>query len=269
MLGGDDEGRRLVVRIGGARADAGDEGAGRIERRAVPLARGEGDQLAPAVQRLVQQHHRIGPHQPPVVVGVAGAGAGAAGADAAEHGTGVAADDAVAFRRAELVRARFGERGSPVVMAASGDVPSFRRVPEPERLVEAVGQDGHAGDAHARRVADGAEDRGRGGDEGGLAHALRAVAAPPARGPRSASRRSPACRRPWGSGSRAGSPSGRGRTPPSARGRGPALCRRGSGLPPRSGSPRGRRRAPPRCAGTATVPSTVSTSTSATWAAKP
>src|SRR5688500_14839086 len=69
-----------------------------------------------------------------------------------------------------------GESGSPVVMAASGNVPSLlRRIPEPERFVEPMGQDGHAGDAHARRVADGAEDRGRGGDEGGLADALRAI----------------------------------------------------------------------------------------------
>ena len=32
VLGGDDEGRGLVVRVGGAGADAGDEGARRVER---------------------------------------------------------------------------------------------------------------------------------------------------------------------------------------------------------------------------------------------
>ena len=96
VLGGDDEGRGLVVRIGGAGADAGDEGAGRIERRAVPLARARRARACrPPPTRLAQQDDGIGADEPAVLVGVARAGAGAAGADAAEHGTGVAADDAV------------------------------------------------------------------------------------------------------------------------------------------------------------------------------
>ena len=65
VLGRDDEGRGLVVGIGGAGADAGDEGARRIEQLAVPLAAGEGHQLAALVDRALHQHDRIDADQRP------------------------------------------------------------------------------------------------------------------------------------------------------------------------------------------------------------
>ena len=105
MLGGDDEGRRLVVGIGGAGADAGDEGARRVERRAVPVALRAGERHhACRLRRSCagHEHDRIDAHELPVVVGVARAGARRARPDAAQHRAGIAAHDAVAFRGAEF-----------------------------------------------------------------------------------------------------------------------------------------------------------------------
>jgi hypothetical protein len=93
-----DEGRRLVVGIGGGRADAGDEHAlgrqqagGRVG--GIAFAGGERNQRPlPAIQGLAQQHHRIDPHQHAGGVGVAVAGAGLAGRDLAQHRAGVALD---------------------------------------------------------------------------------------------------------------------------------------------------------------------------------
>ena len=103
------------------------------------------------------------------------------------------------------------ERASGERSPASGRLGcSFRRVPQPQRLVQAVRQHGDAGDAHARGVADRAEDGGRGGDQRRLADALGAV------GPLGLAVLDQldgdlaARRRRWGSGSRAGSRCGRG-----------------------------------------------------------
>jgi hypothetical protein len=119
-LGGDDEGRGLVVRVGGGTADAGDEDLVGMQQVAVPVGGGGGgggggragcagcvrcvgrrrlhaafecDQRRVAsVQRAAQQQHRVDADQRAFVVGVAIAGAGLACADLAQHRAGVALD---------------------------------------------------------------------------------------------------------------------------------------------------------------------------------
>ena len=100
VLARHDEGRRLVVGIGGARADAGEEvparGHGRRRKdAALPFRVGEErHQLALLVDHLLRQHQGIHARQHALHIAVAVAGAGAAKPDAAEHGTGIAGDDA-------------------------------------------------------------------------------------------------------------------------------------------------------------------------------
>jgi hypothetical protein len=101
-LRADDEGRRLVVRVGGRCADAGDEDLVGVQQVAVPvggrravfgLASREGHQRRRlARQFAAQEQHRIDPHQHAVAVGIAVAGAGAAVGDLAEHRAGIAFD---------------------------------------------------------------------------------------------------------------------------------------------------------------------------------
>ena len=96
VLGGDDEGRGLVVRVGGARSDAGDEGAIAGEDPAVPVLEArarERHHRRARFERPLRQHQRVGSHQHPVLVGVAVAGAELSGLDAAQDGAGVAAND--------------------------------------------------------------------------------------------------------------------------------------------------------------------------------
>ncbi len=103
-LAGDDEGGGLVVRIGRAGADAGDEDLGARDRVAVPmrLVGEEGDHLAAAIRRAFGEDQRIRADEPSVRIGVAVAGTGAAWPDAAQDGAGIAANDAfAAFAGAE------------------------------------------------------------------------------------------------------------------------------------------------------------------------
>ena len=57
--GGHNEGRGLIVGVGGARADGGDEGVFR-QWVTVPVARGKGHQPMPGLDRMTQHHHWIG-----------------------------------------------------------------------------------------------------------------------------------------------------------------------------------------------------------------
>ena len=156
MLRGDDEGRGLVVGIGGGGADAGDEGALALPQFAAPgvaaLDEGDAGEIG-----LGQQHQRIDPHQRAVLVGVAVAGAGAAGADAAQDGTGIAAHDA---------GAAFGLRERDVVAHA--------RVPfqGDDGLAQAMRQQRNAVRAHAGRVMDRAQDGRRRRHQGRFADSL-------------------------------------------------------------------------------------------------
>ena len=93
MLRGDDEGRGLVIGIGGGGADAGDEGALTLSEFAAPGFAAFDERDAREIG-LGQQHQGIDPHQCAILVGIAVAGAGAAGTDAAQDRTGVAAHDA-------------------------------------------------------------------------------------------------------------------------------------------------------------------------------
>ena len=89
----DDEGGGLVVRVGGAGSDGGDEGAPLAECLAVPRLHAieEGDEALVVAGDL---EHRQGVEADEVaaVVGVAVAGAGSPVGDVAEDGAGVAAD---------------------------------------------------------------------------------------------------------------------------------------------------------------------------------
>ncbi len=118
VLARDDEGRGLVVGIGGAGADAGDEGALGREDAAVPVLglAGERHQRRAVLGRALHEHHGVGANQRAVDVGVAVAGAGAAGADAAQHRAGIAAHDAVvALGGAELAGALLFRAGECIV----------------------------------------------------------------------------------------------------------------------------------------------------------
>ena len=102
-LAADDERRRLVVRVGGPGADRGDHHVAGGERIAVPPA-GTGVLHEPHRVRGSRQHReRIHARETTLDVAVAVAGAGVAGADAAQHRAGVAGDDPVGRR------ARFGQ----------------------------------------------------------------------------------------------------------------------------------------------------------------
>jgi hypothetical protein len=88
---GDDEGRRLVVGVGGAGADAGDEDGRVVEQRAVPAARLQRLPLDRLGAGALQQVDGVGARQAAVDIAVAVAGAELAGADLAEHRAGLAA----------------------------------------------------------------------------------------------------------------------------------------------------------------------------------
>src|SRR5262249_12320618 len=96
-LGGNNEGGGLIVGIGGAGADSGDQRNGPAEDVAAPgrLDIDERHNLAAFADGAVEEHMRIDPHQLAVLVGVAVARAGHPRSDVTEHRTGVAADLAV------------------------------------------------------------------------------------------------------------------------------------------------------------------------------
>ena len=92
-LGGHDERRRLVVGIGGAGADGGDENARLVNDLAVPVAGGLERHQPPAMgHRALQHNMRIDAHQFAIVIGIAIAGARRARLDVAHDRTGIAAD---------------------------------------------------------------------------------------------------------------------------------------------------------------------------------
>ena len=115
-----------------------------------------------------QQHNGIDAHQLAVVVGVAVAGAGPAGPDAAQHRAGVAADDAVALGLGGRQRRSWARRWRR--RSCSFPLMSFPRLRIAARTRSGVA--GHAADAHAGRVVDRVEDRRRGRDQRLLADAL-------------------------------------------------------------------------------------------------
>jgi hypothetical protein len=86
----DDEGRRLVVGIGGAGAYGGDEATAGVDQLAIPrLALGtNGTRLG----GVVEDRQRVEPHDPPADIAVAVAGAAAAVCDVAHHRARIAAD---------------------------------------------------------------------------------------------------------------------------------------------------------------------------------
>ncbi|MFK4603852.1 hypothetical protein ABIF57_003304 [Bradyrhizobium diazoefficiens] len=89
----DDERCRLVVRIGRARTDRGDEGRGFVDDLAVPVFRAaERHKLAAMRNGALQDHVRIDANELAVVIGIAIAGARRARLDVAHHRTGIAAD---------------------------------------------------------------------------------------------------------------------------------------------------------------------------------
>jgi hypothetical protein len=110
-LGGHDEGCRLVIWIGRACPDGGDEGARPSDDVAVPVlaAVEEGHQPSALFLRALDQDVGIDTHQPALLIGIAVAGAAQTFADVAEHRAGVAAD---------LVLLRVGHGCSIALMAA-------------------------------------------------------------------------------------------------------------------------------------------------------
>ena len=92
-LRGHDERRRLVIGIGGAGADRGDEHILFVNDLAVPVAAGlERHQPSAMRYRPLQKNMRIDAHQLAVVIGVAVARAGRPRLDVAHHRAGIAAD---------------------------------------------------------------------------------------------------------------------------------------------------------------------------------
>src|SRR5690606_18625079 len=86
------EGRWLVVRVGGAGTDGGNEPATGVEQLAVPILLAvEGDARSATLGRVIQYGHRIHAHDAPVPVAIAIASAGATFSDVAHDGAGVAA----------------------------------------------------------------------------------------------------------------------------------------------------------------------------------
>ena len=101
-----DEGRRLVVGIGGAGADRGDEHVGFTDELAVPIAAAGLERHQPSAMRhrSLQHDMRIDAHQFAIVIGVAIARARRARLDVAHHRTGIAADLVVATGRRRICR---------------------------------------------------------------------------------------------------------------------------------------------------------------------
>ena len=89
-----DEGRGLVIGIGGAGADRGDEHVRARGRSCRPNRRAawNGTSRPPCDDRALQHDMRIDAHQFAVVIGIAIAGARRARLDVAHHRTGIAAD---------------------------------------------------------------------------------------------------------------------------------------------------------------------------------
>jgi hypothetical protein len=153
-LARDDEGRGLVVRIGGAGANGGDEAVVGVDDLAVPVRAPveEGHQLAALRLGLLDDHQRIDTDQFAVFIGVAVTRARPARRDVAHDGAGIAAD-LVAFARWT----------------------SHCRAPSPgcrEHLVRRGWQVAHT---RTRGIANGVEDGRRGGDQHMLAQTLRAI----------------------------------------------------------------------------------------------
>ena len=96
MPAGDDEGRGLVIGIGGAGADAGDESLAGRQQRSLPFPGAEEGHHGPLLRLgMGGDDHRVHAGQHALDIAVAVAGAGAARPDAAEHGAGIAGDDAL------------------------------------------------------------------------------------------------------------------------------------------------------------------------------
>src|SRR5262249_4404131 len=92
-LGGHDEWRGLVVGIGRARSDRGDENLRLLHDLATPVAAGLKRPQSAAMRHGAFQHDMwIDPHELAVVIGVAVAGPRRARLDVAHHRTGIAAD---------------------------------------------------------------------------------------------------------------------------------------------------------------------------------
>ena len=92
-----DEGRRLVIGIGGARANRGHKRIFSADQRTVPLARfsEEGHNCVATSDCAIEHDVRIETHQLAISVAIAVARSGSSGLDVAEHGTSVAADRVV------------------------------------------------------------------------------------------------------------------------------------------------------------------------------
>src|SRR6202044_3297741 len=106
-LGGNDEGGGLIVGVGGAGADSGDEWTGSPEDVAAPgsLSIDEWHDLAAFVYGPVEQHMRVGPHQLAILVRVTVARSRHPGPNVAHDGTGVAADLVVGLGHACVLAA--------------------------------------------------------------------------------------------------------------------------------------------------------------------
>ena len=96
-LGPPDDWCGLVVGIGGAGADGGDEVL-LTDHGAVPLGRAERHHGTPVIERALQDDVRVDADQLSGAVGITVARAGLAGADEAHHRAGVAADAVVPWQ---------------------------------------------------------------------------------------------------------------------------------------------------------------------------
>ena len=173
VLAGDDEGCRLVVGIGGAGADAGDELLGLAQQPALPvLVAQERHHRAVAGLDPLGHHQRIDPGEHALDVGIA-----VAGADLAR-----------------LMRQRTGQASQATMPGAACSGTAARIEPPPpspaslrrqDRRADPVRRRRHLADGDAGRVADGIEDGRRRRDQRRLAHPLGAERAPAAPGPRS------------------------------------------------------------------------------------
>ncbi len=220
----DDEGRRLVVGIGGAGADAGDEGSRRISPPAHPSRLPRRATTAPPASTVRgTAPARIGADQLRRRRWRSGAGAGCG-----RGGCGTAPG------RHRSARCLVAPRRAPKMFCGRA-VRLHGRSLQPGPPSTRCGRAGTWAIVDAGGVADGGQDGRRGRHQRRLADALGAVGTERFRDPRSGCTRSPARRRRSGSGSRAGSRCGRADIPPSAPGRGPGRCRHGSGPRPASG----------------------------------
>jgi hypothetical protein len=122
-----DEGRRLVVGIGRARADRGDEALSRVDQLAATGLPGvERHRLAAGFRALFEDRQRIEPDDPACDIAVAVAGARAPVGDVAHDRTGIAADLFRHLLLAGFMRLEtFGELAhSPPARASASPAPS-------------------------------------------------------------------------------------------------------------------------------------------------